>query len=126
MDLSKLINPEAILEMGLSRIKNPQLRASVLKTARKYMASSNPIQTALKDQGLTMGILKREGLPLLREGKIAEQIRKIPGSDFLVSQVESYVNKAAGDAQPPDAASAPMAATTPTNAGNSFPPLKPR
>lgn len=91
------------------------------------MASANPIQDALKDQGLTMGILKREGLPLLREGKIAEHIRKIPGSDFLISQVENYVNsKATADVTPANAATAPVATTTPTKAGNPFPPLKPR
>lgn len=126
MNLANLINPEAILEMGLSRIKNPQLRASVLKTARKYMAAKNPIQAALADKGLTMGILKREGLPLLREGRLAEQIRKIPGSNFVVSQVENYVNKAAGETLPPDAAHTPAVSPTPTRAGNPFPPLKPR
>lgn len=127
MNLSKLINVESILEMGLSKIKNPQLRASVLKTAREYMTSANPIQEALRGQGLTMGILKREGLPLLREGKLAEHIRKIPGSDFLVSQVENYLNsKATVDVAPSSQTSAPEATTTPTKVGNPFPPLKPR
>lgn len=128
MNLSKLINVESILEMGLSKIKNPQLRASVLKTAREYMQSANPIQEALKGQGLTMGILKREGLPMLREGKLAEHIRKIPGSDFLVSQVENYVNsKASTDVPPSGSGNLPATtATIPTKAGNPFPPLKPR
>ena len=125
MNLSKLINTEAILEQGLAQIKNPQLRASVLQTARKYMAASNPVQAALQDKGLTMSILKREGLPLLREGRFAEQIKKIPGSGFLLSQVENYVNKAAEGSAAPDE-SATSAAPASTKAGNPFPPLKPR
>lgn len=96
-----------------------------MTTARKYMASKNPIQSALSDQGLTLGILKREGLPMLREGRFAEQIKNIPGSNFLISQVENYINKAARDAPSDTAgASAPAAATQ--KAGNPFPPLKPR
>lgn len=90
------------------------------------MASKNPIQSALSDQGLTLGILKREGLPLLREGRFAETIKNIPGSNFLISQVENYINKTAGDEPPADAANAPIPAATPQKAGNPFPPLKPR
>lgn len=113
--------------MGLAKIKNPQLRDTARQKAREYMKMANPVQAALKDQGLTLDILRSEGLPMLRKGKIGEAIKTIPGSEFLLNGIEGYINnKAQGASVENNHIDISPTTNSPTRVENPFPPLKPR
>lgn len=109
--------------MGLSKIKNPQLKASLRESFQKYANSADPIRAALKGEGLTMDTLRRQGLPLLRSPELSKHINKIPGASILVPMVESFINSKADDQTTIDTETTSVKST---KVGNSFPPIKPK
>lgn len=120
MKLPSIINPQAIVDMGLSRIKNPQLKAALRESIQKYMNSSDPLKAALKGEGLTMDTLRRQGLPMLKSDTMRQYIDKIPGASLLVPMVESFINNKKDDQ------TIETTSTESTKVRNSFPPIKPR
>lgn len=111
------------MDLGLSKIKDPQLKANLRESIQKYMNSGDPIKAALKGEGLTLDVIKKQGLPLLRSEALTKHINKIPGASLLVPMVENYVNNKIEDKE---VTNTETTSTRSTKVGNSFPPIKPR
>lgn len=137
------------MEKGLSKIKDPKARADADEAIKRHMNARDPLKSVMADTGLTKSILQRQGLPLLRSGIIADQIKKIPGAGFVVPYVEKYFNDNAPDDVTTPAGNNPVNMPTRTaqvanipagsvqrsgnpfppinkTAGNPFPPIKPK
>lgn len=91
------------------------------------MNSSDPVRAALRGEELTMDLIKKQGLPLLRSEAVTKHINKIPGASLAMPFVENYINKLEDKGQAStEQTITETTSTRSTKVGNIFPLIKPR